>query len=138
VVDVTDEPLDPFAGDPEDPAAELARLDPADDVDDIEPLSMREREEVLAELGDLDVFRTLLEPRGFRGLVVDCEGCAEPHFFDWDLLTGNLRHLLDEGRTRVHEPAFSPDPASYVSWDYARGYTDGVYETSEASEADSR
>lgn len=138
MVGVTDEPLDPFAGDPEDPAAELARLDPSEDVDAIEPLSMREREEVLAELGDLDVFRTLLEPRGFRGLVVDCEGCAEPHFFDWDLLTGNLRHLLDEGRTRVHEPAFSPDPASYVSWDYARGYADGVYETSEASEADSR
>lgn len=135
---VTDEPLDPFAGDPEDPAAELARLDPSEGADAIEPLSMRDREEVLAELGDLDVFRTLLEPRGFRGLVVDCEGCEEPHFFDWDLLTGNLRHLLDEGRTRVHEPAFSPDPASYVSWDYARGYADGVYETSEASEADSR
>lgn len=135
---VTDEPLDPFAGDPEDPSAELARLDPSEGADGIEPLSMRDREEVLAELGDLDVFRTLLEPRGFRGLVVDCEGCEEPHFFDWDLLTGNLRHLLDEGRTRVHEPAFSPDPASYVSWDYARGYADGVYETSEASEADSR
>jgi hypothetical protein len=138
VVVVTDEPLDPFAGDPEDPAGELARLDPAEDVDLLEPLSVHEREEVLTQLGDLDVFRTLLEPRGYRGLVVDCEGCAEPHFFDWDLLTGNLRHLLDEGRTRVHEPAFAPDPSRYVSWDYARGYADGVCEASEASEADSR
>jgi Family of unknown function (DUF5319) len=137
VVVVSDEPLDPFAGDPEDPVTELARLDPAEDVDLLEPLSVHEREEVLAELGDLDVFRTLLEPRGYRGLV-DCEGCAEPHFFDWDLLTGNLRHLLDEGRTRVHEPAFAPDPSCYVSWDYARGYADGVCEASEASEADSR
>jgi hypothetical protein len=128
--------MDPFAGDPDDPASELARLDPAEDVDLLEPLSLHEREEVLAELGDLDVFRTLLEPRGYRGLVVDCDNCDEPHYFDWDLLTGNLRHLLDEGRTRVHEPAFAPDPTCYVSWDYARGYADGVLETSEASEAD--
>ncbi|WP_322759520.1 DUF5319 domain-containing protein [Frankia sp. Cr2] len=135
MVGVSDEPLDPFAGDPEDPTAELAHLDPVEDTELLEPLSPHEREEILAELGDLDVFRTLLEPRGYRGLVVDCEGCAEPHFFDWDLLTGNLRHLLDEGRTRVHEPAYAPDPSSYVSWDYARGYADGVYETSEASEA---
>jgi hypothetical protein len=26
----------------------------------------------------------------------------------------------------VHEPAFAPDPADYVSWDYARGFADGV------------
>ncbi|MBL7490101.1 DUF5319 domain-containing protein [Frankia sp. AgB1.9] len=130
---VSDEPIDPFADDPEDPASELAQLDLGDDL--LEPLSLHEREEVLAELGDLDVFRTLLEPRGYRGLVVDCEGCAEPHYFDWDLLTGNLRHLLNEGRTRVHEPAFAPDPSCYVSWDYARGYADGVCEASEASEA---
>ncbi|MEX5708251.1 MULTISPECIES: DUF5319 domain-containing protein [Frankiaceae] len=135
---VSNEPLDPFAGDPEDPAAELAQLDSAEDLELLEPLSLREREEILAELGDLDVFRTLLEPRGYRGLVVDCEGCAEPHYFDWDLLAGNLRHLLDEGRTRVHEPAFAPDPACYVSWEYARGFADGVYEASAASEADTR
>ena len=35
---------------------------------------------------------------GVRGLVVDCEDCGEPHYFGWDLLRGNLRHLLDEGR----------------------------------------
>jgi hypothetical protein len=128
--------MDPFAGDPDDPASELSRLDSVEDLDPLEPLSLREREEVLAEIGDLDVFRTLLEPRGYRGLVVDCDHCEEPHYFDWDLLTGNLRHLLDEGRTRVHEPAFAPDPTCYVSWDYARGYTDGVLETSEASEAE--
>ena len=72
------------------------------------------------------MFQTLLEPRGIRGLVVDCQDCEEPHFFGWDLLRGNLRRLLDQGQSPVHEPAFSPDPADYVSWDYARGFADGV------------
>ena len=73
----------------------------------------------------------MLEPRGTRGLVVDCDECEEPHYFDWDLLIGNLRHLLDAGHTRVHEPAYQPDSSRYVSWEYARGYADGVLETSE-------
>jgi len=74
--------------------------------------------------------------RGVRGLVVDCDDCHEPHFFEWDLLRGNLRHLLDHGVTRVHEPAFDPDPAEYVSWDYARGFADGVLEASESAADD--
>ena len=41
-------------------------------------------------------------------------------------MAANLRALLGEGRTHVHEPAFAPDPDAYVSWDYARGYTDAV------------
>ena len=122
-----DQPLDPFAGDPADPAAAL------DDDDAVEPLSPEEREDVLTDLTDLEVYRALLEPRGVRGLVVDCEDCHETHYFGWDLLRGNLRHLLDEGRTRVHEPAFSPDPTDYVSWDYARGFADGALDTAESS-----
>jgi hypothetical protein len=43
----------------------------------------------------------------------------------WDLLGGNLRQLLDEGESPVHEPAFNPDPDEYVTWDYARGFLDG-------------
>jgi hypothetical protein len=122
---VPDEPpIDPFADDPTDPADFL-------DDEDVEPLSAEEREEVLADLEDLEVFQTLLEPRGVRGLVVDCDDCHEPHFFAWELLRGNLRHLLDEGQTRVHEPAFHPDPADYVSWDYARGFADGVLDSAE-------
>src|SRR5450759_3787083 len=69
-----------------------------------------------------------------RGLVVDCEDCQEPHYFGWDLLHSNLRHLLDLGQMRVHEPAFDPDPAQYVSWDYARGFADGVLDTAENAE----
>jgi len=104
---------------------------PEDDDDPREPLSPEEREDVLADLADLEVFQTLLEPRGVRGLVVECDDCGEPHYFGWDLLKSNLRHLLDAGQSRVHEPAFGPDPADYVSWDYARGYSDAMLEEDE-------
>jgi hypothetical protein len=126
--EVTNEPLDPFLGDPHDPAAALARDDSGD------PLTPAEREDVLADLEDLDVFQALLEPKGVRGIVVDCEDCGEPHFFNWDLMRGNLLYLLEAGQTRVHEPAFGPDPATFVSWDYARGYADGVLSGAEDAE----
>jgi hypothetical protein len=113
-------PVDPWMGDPTDPAAVL------DDDSDLEPLTPGEREDVLADLADLEVYHALLAPKGIRGLVVDCEDCHQPHYFGWDLLRSNLRQLLDHGRTRVHEPAFNPDPRHYVSWDYARGYADAV------------
>jgi hypothetical protein len=116
------EPVDPFAGDPDDPAQELAALD--DEDADLTPLLPDEREDVLEDLQDLEVFEALLAPRGVRGLIVDCTDCEQPHYFAWDLLRSNLRHLLDRGTTRVHEPAFAPDPAEYVSWDYARGFAD--------------
>jgi hypothetical protein len=119
-----DPPLDPFADDPSDPAAGFD--DGFDDDGDLPPLTTQEREDIVADLEDLEVFQALLGPRGVRGLVVDCEDCEEPHYFAWDLLRGNLRHLLDEGLPRVHEPAFAPDPSDYVSWDYARGFADAI------------
>lgn len=125
-----EQPRDPFLDDPVDPAALI------DDDTEAVPLSPDEREDVLADLSDLEVYRALLEPRGVRGLVVDCDDCDEPHYFGWDLLRANLRHLLDEGQTRVHEPAFAPDPAEYVSWDYARGYADGALEAAESAADD--
>lgn len=124
--DVHDEPLDPFHGDPSDPASELDRLAGEEPVD---PLSETERQDVLEDLTDLEIYQALLAPIGIRGLVIDCEECHEPHYFDWDLLRGNLRHLLESGVPRVHEPAFNPDPNLYVSWEYARGYCDGVQDT---------
>ncbi|MHB8452484.1 MAG: DUF5319 family protein, partial [Mycobacteriales bacterium] len=39
--------------------------------------------------------------------------------------------LLDHGHTQVHEPAHDPDPAEYVSWDYARGFADGILDAAE-------
>jgi hypothetical protein len=98
------------------------------------PLTLEERTEIVEDLEDLEVFAALLAPRGVRGLVVDCDDCQEPHYFSWDLLRGNLRQLLDAGQSRVHEPAYGPDPAHFVSWDYARGYADAVLD----DEADSR
>ena len=121
------EPLDPFAGDPDDPVRALEALD--EDPDRAhEPLAPDEREDVLGDLEDLEVFEALLEPRGVRGLVVECTQCDEPHYFGWDLLRANLRSLLDAGTPRVHEPAYSPDPTDYVTWDYARGFTDAALE----------
>jgi hypothetical protein len=96
-----------------------------------EPLSPQDREEILVDLADLEVFQTLLEPRGIRGLVVDCGECEAPHYFAWELLRQNLRQLLDVGQLRAHEPAYEPDPADYVAWDYASGFVDGVLSESE-------
>ena len=120
-----DVPLDPFAGDPADPAAALH------DDDVMEPLTVEEREDVLADLEDLEIFQALLEPRAVRGLVVDCQDCEEPHYFEWDLLRGNLKRLLDQGQPHVHEPAFQPNPSEYVSWDYARGFADAILDLDE-------
>ena len=118
-----DEPLDPFRDDPSDPANAL------DDPEDVVPLSDEDRSDVEEDLADLEVYEALLAPIGIRGLVIDCEDCREPHYFDWALMRSNLRHLLESGRPRVHEPAFDPDPDHYVTWEYARGYADGVRDT---------
>jgi hypothetical protein len=131
---VPHEPLDPFAGDPADPAAHLPL--PMED-DDEPPLSAQEHEDLIADLADLEGFRALLEPRDVLGIVIECEDCGERHYMDWDLVVGNLRSLLTIGRTRVHEPAYAPDPTRYVGLEYARGYADGVLEAADdAAEAD--
>ncbi len=120
-MNLDDGPLDPFLGDPEDPAALL------DDPEPAEPLSDDERADVLADLEELAQFRATLAPHGVEGISVECADCGEQHFFGWDLMAANLRALLGEGRTHVHEPAYSPDHDAYVSWDYARGYCDAVH-----------
>ena len=119
-MNLDDGPLDPFLDDPDDPAALL------EDTDPVVPLSADEREDVLADLAELAEFRVALEALGVDGIVVDCGDCGEQHLFGWDLMAANLRALLGEGRTHVHEPAYAPDRDAYVSWDYARGYTDAV------------
>ncbi len=112
-------PPDPFAGDPamdfgpppEEPAP---------------PISAEERAELAADLADLAVYESLLAPRGVRGVVVDCAECQDPHYHDWALLRASLEQLLHDGRMRPHEPAFDPDPAEYVSWEYCKGFADGA------------
>lgn len=118
-------PPDPFAGDPSDPSRMLDALHEVAAPEDL-PLDDEERDEVVADLGDLAVFQALLAPRGIRGVVVDCEDCEEQHFHDWDLLRASLQQLLEEGQMRPHEPPFDPDPASYVTWEYCRGFADAT------------
>jgi Family of unknown function (DUF5319) len=115
-------PPDPFADDPDDPTRELA--DEAEEPE--QPISDSEREELVEDLADLAVYQALLEPRGVRGIVVDCADCEEPHYHDWALLRASLEQLLNDGRMRPHEPAFDPNPRSYVTWEYCRGFADGV------------
>lgn len=117
-------PPDPFEDDPDDPARVLDALDGPDP--DEQPLDDAERADLLADIGDLAVYRSLLAPRGVRGIVVECPDCDDAHYHDWDLLRASLRQLLDGGVMRPHEPAYRPDPSSYVSWEYCRGYTDAV------------
>ncbi len=126
------EPRDPFAGDPDDPARAL------DDDVARPPLDPADREQVLTDLVDLEVFEALLAPKDVRGLAVDCGECDETHYVAWDLLRANLRALLDAGTTRVHEPAFAPEPERYVSWDYARGYADASMEERDEEAAEQR
>src|SRR5665213_3691294 len=101
-----------------------------------EPLSPHDREEILVDFEDLELFQTLLEPRGVRGLVVECGECEAQHYFAWELLRQNLRQLLDIGNVRAHEPAFDPDPAEYVAWDYAQGFVEGVVSVAESEDRD--
>jgi Family of unknown function (DUF5319) len=115
-----DGPLDPFVGDPSDPATAF------DDGEPSEPLSDEERADIRSDLHELGEFRAALEPRGIEGISVECADCGEQHYFSWDLMSANLRALLGQGRTHVHEPAFDPRPEAYVTWDYARGYTDAT------------
>lgn len=123
-------PPDPFAGDPDDPAALLGQSD------DEPALSEDERAGVRADLQDVEMFRALLEPQGVRGIAMACDECGEEHYFGWDLLGGNLRQMIGDGRSGVHEPAYAPDPTQYVSWDYARGYLDGVLDAADDEDDD--
>jgi hypothetical protein len=118
-----------------DDAFDDAFDDDASFDDDDRPLLPHEREDVVAELEDIATFRALLQDRGIRGMALDCEDCGDLHFFGWDLLETNLRHLLDDGRMGVHEPAYDPDPADYVTWDYARGFADAVLAADDSNEA---
>lgn len=93
-----------------------------------EPLDEDEREALHQDLVDIETLKELLGPRGIKGTVFDCPDCSEDHFLGWELLSGNLKEVLEAGESPVHEPAFDPDPEDYVSWDYARGFLDG-YET---------
>ena len=97
------------------------------------PLDDDERDALQQDLIDVQVLREVLASKGLKGTVFYCPDCEEDHYLSWELLEGNLRQLLDDGESPVHEPAFDPDPDEYVTWDYARGFLDG-YESFEQEE----
>ena len=109
-------------------------------ADDEAPLDAEEREALRQDLLDVEVLKEVLGSKGIKGTVFFCTDCDEDHFLTWDLLSGNLQELLEQGESPVHEPAFDPDPDEYVSWDYARGFLDGYesYEQEELSEVTER
>jgi hypothetical protein len=100
-------------------------MDPEDAEGRGEPIDDDERQLLRQDLDDVEALKQLLGPRGLKGVIFYCPDCEEDHYLTWDLLGGNLRQLLDEGESPVHEPAFNPDPDEYVTWDYARGFLDG-------------
>jgi hypothetical protein len=108
-----DDPIEPI--EPEQPGEEP-------------PLDEDEREQLHQDLVDVETLKTLLNSRGIKGAVFYCPDCDEDHYLAWDLLAGNLKELLEQGESPIHEPAFEPNPDEYVGWDYARGFLDG-YET---------
>jgi hypothetical protein len=105
-------------------------FDPFDSDDPIapEPIDEEERESLLQDLADLAEFREALEHRGFTGVVIPCPDCEEDHYFGWSLLRESLEHILEHGEPRVHEPAFEPKVEDYVTWEYAKGFVDGLME----------
>lgn len=109
------DPLDPFGSDEHEHHVP-------------EPIDDEERESLLQDLADLADFREALEQRGFRGVVIPCPDCEEDHYFSWSLLRDSLEHILQEGEPRVHEPAFEPKIEDYVTWEYAKGFVDGLME----------
>jgi RNase P subunit RPR2 len=124
-------------------------FDDDDDLDDLErgfdgdfdfdlhgdalPLDDHESAMVQQDLVDLESFEETFRSDGYRGVSVYCQDCEVEHYYPWELLRENLRLLLETGETPVHEPAFDPNPADYVPWEYARGYVDALSDAGVAS-----
>ncbi len=96
------------------------------DPESAPPLEPEERESVEADLEDVDAMRGVFEPQGIRGVVIACPDCQTDHYYAWELLKESLRHMLDTGEPRMHEPAFEPREDEYVLWDYGKGYVDAL------------
>ena len=94
-------PQDPFADDPNDPAALFDTEEP------MPPLSDEDRRHIL------DIFFM-------------CEDCPENPYYGWDIMEANMRATLAGELSPVHEPSACPAVEAYVPWDYCLGYVDGL------------
>lgn len=113
-------PRDPFADDPNDPASLF------DDDDPMPPLTQEERIQIERDLILVRKFKAALQPRGINGIFFYCEDCDQQHFYDWDIMTANMRSTLAGELSPVHEPSANPNPDAYLPWDYCLGYLDGM------------
>jgi hypothetical protein len=93
------------------------------------PLDSEERENIQADLEDLQAMRGVFEPQGTKGVVVACPDCGSDHYYGWELLRESLEHMLETGEPRMHEPAYEPREEDYVLWDYGKGYVDALADT---------
>ena len=94
--------------------------------EDFGPLDPEEREDVEADLEDLEAIRSTFQPQGTKGVVIACPDCGSNHYYGWDLLKESLQHMLETGEPRMHEPAFEPKEDDYILWDYGKGYIDAL------------
>jgi hypothetical protein len=99
------------------------------DEEQPEPLEGEERENIQADLDDLEAMREVFEPQGTKGVVIACPDCGADHYYGWELLQESLQHMLDTGEPRMHEPAFEPKEEDYLLWDYGKGYVDALADT---------
>lgn len=112
-------PQDPFEGDPDDPSHLLEPDEP------FTPLTDQERREVEEDLSLVRRFREVLSPEGLLGIVMLCEDCGEPHYYNWDVLETHYLTLLSGQESPVHEPQFTPEVNRYAPWEYCAGFLDG-------------
>jgi hypothetical protein len=99
------------------------------DEEQPEPLEGEEKENIQADLEDLEAMRGVFEPQGTKGVVIACPDCGSDHYYGWELLQESLQHMLTTGEPRMHEPAFEPKEEDYLLWDYGKGYVDALADT---------
>jgi hypothetical protein len=99
------------------------------DEESTQPLDPEEKENIQADLEDLDSMRAVFEAQGMKGVIIACPDCGSDHYYGWDLLKESLEHMLDTGEPRMHEPAFEPKEDEYIIWDYGKGYIDALSDT---------
>jgi predicted nucleic-acid-binding Zn-ribbon protein len=100
-----------------------------DDEREVFNLEPAEEQDVRADLEDLAGMRQVFGVQGVKGVVIACPDCGENHFYEWELLSENLEHMLRFGEPRMHEPAFEVREDEYIQWDYGKGYIDALADT---------
>jgi hypothetical protein len=102
---------------------------PDDPMDEPYDLTAAEREDIAADIVDLEAMRVVFQAQGAKGVVIACQDCGQNHFYEWELLRENLEHMLTTGEPRMHEPAYGIAEDEYIQWDYGKGYVDALAET---------